>query len=53
MGDEPAEPDIPEQAPDDEDEDGWPTLSPLELDVCVSQAAIPGIERPHDWPRQP
>ena len=41
QGDEPVEANVAEQAPDDEDGEGWPSLSELDLDVCV-KSAIPG-----------
>jgi hypothetical protein len=26
--------------------DGWPVLSELELDVCLSESTVPGVRRP-------
>ena len=46
--DEPAEANVAEQAPDDTDGDGWPSLSELDLDVCVMKSALPGVEVPTD-----
>jgi len=29
-------------------DDGWPALSELELAVCLSENAVPGVERTRD-----
>ena len=44
-GDEPADatvPDTPAADADDDAEQDWPLLSQLDLDVCVTDSAIPG-----------
>jgi hypothetical protein len=46
QGDEPADVTIPDtraaEADDDDAEQDWPLLSQLDLDVCVTDSAIPG-----------
>ena len=30
----------------DQEVDGWPVLSDLELDVCLSESTLPGVNLP-------
>lgn len=52
--DEPVEVRRPEQEPaDDHDDDGWPTLSELDLGVCVMESVIAGAARAGRGAREP
>jgi hypothetical protein len=52
--DEPVEVRGPEQEPaDDHDDDGWPTLSELDLGVCAMESVIAGAARAGRSGREP
>ena len=47
QGDEPEDVTVPDtpaaEADDDEADQDWPLLSPLDLEVCLTDSVIPGI----------
>jgi hypothetical protein len=47
-GEEPLEAGLEDEAPAGAgtEVDGWPVLSELELDVCVSESTVPGVKDP-------
>jgi hypothetical protein len=51
--DEPVEVRGPEQEPADDHDDGWPTLSELDLEVCVMESVIAGAARAGRGGREP
>jgi hypothetical protein len=43
---------LPNDGLTEDDAEGWPLLSDLELDVCVSESGVPGVESLADRPQR-
>jgi hypothetical protein len=55
QGDEPVEASASDEVPPDvgTDDTGWPVLSELDLEVCLTDTAVPGAAPPSRGPEEP